>query len=659
MAIQIRRGLESAWESNNSNIVAGEPAITLDTGRLFVGTDNGDFAEFANVDNVPSVADMEYLLNQKAINTILDSDNYLIYGVRHSGYYDTSPHSSATYHYFEIHVESGKTYTMFRVGANNLIFQPRIVSKSGSVIVNNASAVAGMYSYTADFNGTLYVTFYNNDVNYIYQNKIAGTFDAPFLSDIVMTDDIEKGYATSPVGAYSAVKNTLNNIINDKNLLYYAYRIVGKYMVVASNQLPRLGNNSAITTFKIYLKTGTYKVSAGIRFICQEYAQTYILSGSAQTTEYTLTISTDDIYYLCFVSADGSGMYIYNTAESDGSNVGGYGNAILKSENANKGYFLGTADTLADTESISLPTISISKNVIYSFVCKITSFGKVLIGRGSDSQVYASWVEVDGTNVVIKYYKDSLVSQTFAHGLTISDYLYVTITTDDNYKAVVTLFSNGEEYSTDPVVFYANCRATAFAKSDGSTLTDCVFNMTMRDSFKNTYLFGDSYMNYEATNRWCYYLVANHYIDNVLINAFGGASSLAGQDALTSMGENLHPKFALWAFGMNDGNDTSSAPNSQWLTGVNAFLAWCKKNKITPILATIPTTPNCNNEKKNAFVKNSGYRYVDFASSVGAQANGTWFTGMLASDNTHPTIIGAIALYHQALIDIPEITMEL
>lgn len=62
MSIQIRRGLESAWESNNSNIVAGEPAITLDTGRLFVGTDNGEFAEFANVDEVAEIRNAENAL---------------------------------------------------------------------------------------------------------------------------------------------------------------------------------------------------------------------------------------------------------------------------------------------------------------------------------------------------------------------------------------------------------------------------------------------------------------------------------------------------------------------------------------------------------------------------------------------------------------------
>lgn len=52
MAIQIRRGLNAQWEAQNGNIVAGEPAVTTDTGRFFVGTGTGTFVEFPSVDKV-------------------------------------------------------------------------------------------------------------------------------------------------------------------------------------------------------------------------------------------------------------------------------------------------------------------------------------------------------------------------------------------------------------------------------------------------------------------------------------------------------------------------------------------------------------------------------------------------------------------------------
>lgn len=46
MAIQIRRGTDAQWEANKGNIVAGEPAITTDTERFFIGIGSGTYAEF-------------------------------------------------------------------------------------------------------------------------------------------------------------------------------------------------------------------------------------------------------------------------------------------------------------------------------------------------------------------------------------------------------------------------------------------------------------------------------------------------------------------------------------------------------------------------------------------------------------------------------------
>ena len=63
MAIQIRRGTDSGWESNNSNIVAGEPAITTDTGRFFVGTDTGEFVEMVNIDTIAPAYDSSVTYN--------------------------------------------------------------------------------------------------------------------------------------------------------------------------------------------------------------------------------------------------------------------------------------------------------------------------------------------------------------------------------------------------------------------------------------------------------------------------------------------------------------------------------------------------------------------------------------------------------------------
>ena len=49
MAIQIRRGTESGWELNHSDVVVGEPVIATDTERFFIGTGTGTYAEFINI----------------------------------------------------------------------------------------------------------------------------------------------------------------------------------------------------------------------------------------------------------------------------------------------------------------------------------------------------------------------------------------------------------------------------------------------------------------------------------------------------------------------------------------------------------------------------------------------------------------------------------
>lgn len=112
--------------------------------------------------------------------------------------------------------------------------------------------------------------------------------------------------------------------------------------------------------------------------------------------------------------------------------------------------------------------------------------------------------------------------------------------------------------------------------------------------------------------------------------------------------------------GMNDGSDTdANTPSSVWATRRDEMLSICETMGITPILATIPNVPSVLNTGKNAWVKTSGYRYIDFAAAVGAEsASSTWYNGMLSADNIHPSESGARALFARALVDFPEIMLE-
>ena len=67
MAIQIRRGTQAQFDGGYGNIVEGEPAIATDTGRFFVGTSNGHYAEFANATRVKDLEDNQ-LVDAGTIN---------------------------------------------------------------------------------------------------------------------------------------------------------------------------------------------------------------------------------------------------------------------------------------------------------------------------------------------------------------------------------------------------------------------------------------------------------------------------------------------------------------------------------------------------------------------------------------------------------------
>ena len=73
MAIQFRRGTESEWDENKNNIVAGEPVITIDTGKLFVGTTHENFVQFPSIVEEGTVSkDMGAWTYRKWSNGVLE-----------------------------------------------------------------------------------------------------------------------------------------------------------------------------------------------------------------------------------------------------------------------------------------------------------------------------------------------------------------------------------------------------------------------------------------------------------------------------------------------------------------------------------------------------------------------------------------------------------
>jgi hypothetical protein len=313
-----------------------------------------------------------------------------------------------------------------------------------------------------------------------------------------------------------------------------------------------------------------------------------------------------------------------------------------------------TVATLEDTEKIELPHTNCKKNSVYSFMAKIDTFDTIMIGQGFETYS-GSYVEINNTKLIVHTYSNSDSTVEYEHGLTISDYIYVQIFANIT-KADVIIFSNGATFKQTNVT-WGGCNGKIFAQSIQSTLTDCSFAWTSPDFRKSVWMFGDSYFGLNNPARWVTQLRNAGFADNVFINGYAGESSAAAITALKNALQYYgQPKTLIWCLGMNDGKDNGDTPSELWTNVIIQVEELCEKYGIELVMATIPSVPNQSNEAKNTYVRNSGYRYIDFADAVGAQADGTWFTGMLSTDNVHPAEPGAKALYHRAILDCPELT---
>ena len=305
--------------------------------------------------------------------------------------------------------------------------------------------------------------------------------------------------------------------------------------------------------------------------------------------------------------------------------------------------------------NIELPSTNVVKDLIYSFSSKIgNDFNNIRIGSGYPDGYFRSYITVTGTDLSFNINGSDY---TYPHGLTIADYLKITIAINDNTKAKVTVFSNGGEF-TKTLGWYGFYTEKYWAYAATGTFADTVFTVSFQDINADTYIFGDSYVAIvESTAKWSHWLVADGYSKNALINAYPGENSENALNALKTILSVGCPKYILWCLGMNDGGDSDSeTPSSAWITGIEEVISLCDINDIVPILVTIPSVPSYNHEAKNAWVRTSGYRYIDFAKAVGATSSGVWYSGMLSTDNVHPTELGAKALWHQVMCDFPEIT---
>lgn len=292
------------------------------------------------------------------------------------------------------------------------------------------------------------------------------------------------------------------------------------------------------------------------------------------------------------------------------------------------------------------------KNCVYNFYGKFDSFTSLEIGHGK-TEYNANYMVIDDTNIT-SYKPDGSEYAVYPHGLTFTDFIQVSIKVADTKtaRATVTINTNGGGAVIDNVIFFGSNGAIYYICGQNTTAVS--FRYDIPDLRKDIMIFGDSYIGLADPNRWPAYAIDNGD-NNMLLCGFGGADSQDVWPSLVNLLNMKKPKYLAWFIGMND-PDTSSQIDNLWIEYTSNLIALCEKNGIIPILATIPNTPSIRHTYKNAWIKNSGYRYVDFAKAVGAESAGSsWYSGMLSDDNVHPTALGAHALWLQVRIDMPEI----
>ena len=310
-------------------------------------------------------------------------------------------------------------------------------------------------------------------------------------------------------------------------------------------------------------------------------------------------------------------------------------------------------DSVAANNVYSLVSnIDVKKNCEYSFFAKFSSFDSLTIGHGR-TEYGGVYLVIDDTHITTYNAFNGSQFQQFEHGLTLSDFISVAIKVDDTYgaRAKVTIITNGNAATISNVIFFGS-NGAVFFKSTGA-MTDADFGYTIMDLKKPVYVFGDSYISLADNTKWPYYATQNGD-NNMLLCGFGGATASDELKSFNNVVNLKKPRYLCWLLGMN--NPDSSAINASWKSCTDSVIEYCNMHGIEIVLATIPNTPTMNNTYKNTYVKNSGYRYIDFAKAVNAESAGaSWYSGMLSSDNVHPTVLGAKALWLRMLQDCPEI----
>lgn len=432
----------------------------------------------------------------------------------------------------------------------------------------------------------------------------------------------------------------------------------GHYVIVDDGTVS-VGGNASCNAYCVPVEQNSTYVFPECRFAVLATGNTFGSPAIGDTLQYPTQADTGEATYL-FLSYTDTPVGDITVKKKENAVV--YTNFILpdwlNQKPVKKPKSKSVSGSLSDGSALIVQGCrnNIRKGERVVFYGNITSFNSISIGISiSETSMSAGVMNtfaIDGTNITYteNQYSTPVV---IAHGLTIADNIQIIgeETATGTYK--ITIVSDGylfmHEFNYSQRVIGA-----PYVSSAGSVITDAKLTWTCTDLDRQIWMFGDSYFAY-SPERWTYYLHEYGYDKNCLLDGWPGMGSTNARVSFSNLLAYGTPRFAVWCMGMNDGGDSGATPSTDWSTQRDIFLQYCNENEVTPVFATIPTVPSVNNEAKNAWVRSSGYRYIDFSLAVGASSSGTWYSGMLSSDNVHPTEKGAKALFARFLVDFPEI----
>lgn len=323
--------------------------------------------------------------------------------------------------------------------------------------------------------------------------------------------------------------------------------------------------------------------------------------------------------------------------------------------------FRASCETINNGDKITIiDRADVKKNKTYVFTANVGDSVNIRVAHGN-TEYGASYLDITNTNVTA-YDVTSRAVQTLdaKHGLSISG--FITVIINVGIKATATIFTAGGYFKTGEFK-WSGCNGAVFAMNNGDTISHCSYSLTLGDIDCPVWVFGDSYLGLTDTNRHPYYLLEMGF-NNWLACGYAGAGASQEYDSVKNLFTINKPKYLVWSLGMNNGDE--DRVNADWFEATQKVIAMCNAHGVEVVLATIPScgvyetdvdpVAVVDNSYKNEWVKNSGYRYIDYEAAVVKDTASGWYDGMLSADGVHPTEMGAKALAARLVTDLPEIT---